>query len=57
VFFIQNGLLPSHEEWNYVICRKMDETTNHNVKQNKQDLESDISYVFSHMSDLVFKNE
>jgi hypothetical protein len=34
---------------NYVICRKMDRTRDHHVKQNKPDLERQILNVFSHM--------
>jgi hypothetical protein len=32
-----NGILFSHEEQNYVICRKMDETGDHQIKKKKPD--------------------
>jgi hypothetical protein len=36
MIFIHNGVLFSHkEEWNYVICGKIDGTGDHHVKLNK----------------------
>jgi hypothetical protein len=37
---MHKGVLFSHKEkGNYIICRKMDGTGDHHVKQNKPDLE------------------
>jgi hypothetical protein len=35
------------EEWNYVVCRKMNETGGHHVKWNKPDSE-DKYHISSH---------
>jgi hypothetical protein len=36
VAYIHNGVLFSHkEEWNYVVCRKIDCTGDHHVQQDK----------------------
>jgi hypothetical protein len=47
--YTQNGVLfISKEEWNYVICRKMNKTRDHFIKQNKSDskinIECSLSY-------------
>jgi hypothetical protein len=39
------------------LCRKMDWTRDHQVKQNKPDEERQIAYVLSHMQNLVLKNK
>jgi hypothetical protein len=50
VDYTHNGALFSHkEELNYVICRKMDGTGDHLVKQNKSDSEKQISHVFCYI--------
>jgi hypothetical protein len=49
VVYINNRVLLSFKEQNYVICRKMDETGDHNVKQNNPDPERQVSRVFYHM--------
>jgi hypothetical protein len=55
--YIHNGVLFSHkEERNYVIFRKMDETGDHLVKQNKQ-TRKDKEHMFSliHGIQIFFK--
>jgi ATP-dependent RNA circularization protein (DNA/RNA ligase family) len=48
------GVLVIHKEkQNYIICRKMDGTENHYVKQNKPDSEKQVSHIFSHMQSLT----
>jgi hypothetical protein len=49
VVCIHNG-----DEWNYVICRKMDGTRDHHVKWNKPD-EKDKYHMFPFMWNLVLK--
>jgi hypothetical protein len=36
---VNKWIIIKKEEWNYVICRKMNGTGNHHVKQNKPDRE------------------
>jgi hypothetical protein len=43
------------EEWNYAICRKMNGTGDHQVKQNKSASERQISHIFSHIWNLDLK--
>jgi hypothetical protein len=48
--YMLNGISFSHkEELNYAFCREMDETGNNYVKQNKEDLQRQISHVSPHM--------
>jgi hypothetical protein len=47
---IYNGVLLNHKkEWNYVVCREMDGTGEHQVKQNKPNLKGQRSHVCPHM--------
>jgi hypothetical protein len=47
---IYNEVLFRHiEEWNHVVCRKMNGTRNHHVKQNKSDSERQILQIFFNM--------
>jgi hypothetical protein len=53
VAYKHNGELFSHkEEWNYVICRKIDESGNNLVKWNKPEWERQILHVLSHIWNL-----
>jgi hypothetical protein len=55
VEYIHNVVLFRHKEEKYhIVCRKIDGTGDHHVKQNKPDTEGQILYVFSHMQDLDF---
>jgi hypothetical protein len=57
VVYIYNIVLFSHkEEENNVICRKMNGTGDHCVKQNKPSSERQISQAFTHMQNLDLKN-
>jgi hypothetical protein len=49
-----SGAFFSDKEGNHVICRKMDETGDHHVKQTKPDSERQTLCVFSHMWNLDF---
>jgi hypothetical protein len=40
---------------NHVVCKKMNGTRDHHVKQNKLDLERQISPIFFHMQNLEKK--
>jgi hypothetical protein len=55
VVYIHNGVLFSHKEGDYVICRKMDGTGGHCVKQNKPGPERQMPHVFSHIWNLDIK--
>lgn len=47
---VHNGVLFNHkEEWNSVICKKMDVTGGHYVRRNKSDTERQTLHVWSHM--------
>jgi hypothetical protein len=46
VFFIHK------EEWNYIVCRKMDGIGGHNVNCNKPDWERQIFHILSQMWNL-----
>jgi hypothetical protein len=51
IIYIYYGVLFSHKEkWNYVLCRKMDGTGEHHIKQNKPDSERQAS-----MFSLIFE--
>jgi hypothetical protein len=50
-------LLSHKREWNYAICRKMDGTRDHHVKQNKPGWERHISHDPTDMQNLVLKSE
>jgi hypothetical protein len=53
--YTQLGIILYTEEWNYVICRKVEGTP---VKWNKADWERQIIYVLYHMQKLdLLKNE
>jgi hypothetical protein len=57
VVYIHNGVLLSHkEEWNYVVCRWMNETGEHHVKQRKSGSKGQKSHVFPHMWKLDLKD-
>jgi hypothetical protein len=52
ILYIQNGVLLSHkEEWNHVVCRKMDGTGDQHVEQDMIIFgsENQIFYVFIQM--------
>jgi hypothetical protein len=52
VAYMHNGMLLTHkEEWNYDICRKMDESGEHHLSQNKTEKKF---HVFSHMHTIDF---
>jgi hypothetical protein len=54
--YTHNGKLLIHkEEWNYVICRKMDGTGDHNVEWDKPSSKTQRSHVFAHMWNLDLK--
>jgi hypothetical protein len=56
VVYINNEILFSpKEEGNHVICRKMDGTGSHHIKQNKPDSERQISHAFCHTQKLKYK--
>jgi hypothetical protein len=56
VVYIHNGILFSHkEEWDCVICRKMNGTRDHHLKWNKPDSGRQIPHAFSHMQNLYLK--
>jgi hypothetical protein len=38
-----------HKKWNYVVCRQIDGTGEHHVKQSKPGSETQRSHVFSNM--------
>jgi hypothetical protein len=37
------------EEWNYVVCMKIDKTGDHHIKWNKPGSERQLLHVFSHI--------
>jgi hypothetical protein len=56
VVHIHDGISFSHrEEWNCVVCRKMDGTRDHHVEQGKPNSKSQISHVFAHKQNLDLK--
>jgi hypothetical protein len=55
--YMHNEFYSSIKKNDTVICRKMDGTGDHHIKQNKSDLERQTSHVFSHVrSRLFFKD-
>jgi hypothetical protein len=53
---MHNGLLFSHnEQQNYVVCRKMGGTGDHNFGQKKPSSKSQTLHVFAHMWNLGLK--
>jgi hypothetical protein len=56
VVYINTGVSCSHkEEWNYVICRKMDRTEDNHIEQDKPNSERQTSHVFTYMWNLNLK--
>jgi hypothetical protein len=52
VAYTYRGVLLNHKEQKYVLCRKVDGTEDHHVKQNNVDSESQISHIVSNISNL-----
>jgi hypothetical protein len=60
---IHNGVSFSHkEEWNYVFCKKVDETGDHHVEWGKPNLEEKfglphiLTHILTHMHNLGLNN-
>jgi hypothetical protein len=58
VVHIHNGIWFIRKvKWNYIVCRKMDGTEDHQVKWNKPDSERQIPHAFSDMQNLDLKKQ
>jgi hypothetical protein len=55
---IHNELLFSYkEEWNYIICKKMDRTGDHLVEEDNPNAERQILHILSHMWNVDLRNK